>query len=80
MENHVVSEDTIKILQMMIDSYNQRGGGYSQKQALHFAIKVLQRIDVDSLCNFLMSISGNPAMTYERKAQAIVDYLTQENK
>lgn len=85
-------EDTIKILQMMIDSYNQRGGGYSQKQALTSALSILKKIDVSKIFNSILNqkprgLLGNStgggtmidAYPDEYKlAQAIVDYLTPE--
>lgn len=44
--------NNIEILQWMIDKYDKRGGGYSQKEALKEAIKCMKETKQDIKCSF----------------------------
>ena len=58
-KNHInnkeILTDTINTFEAMIRAYNERGGGYSQKEALKLAITVLrEKIEEDKEREFVI--------------------------
>jgi len=71
-------DEAIKELEKDLALLKRHGYNDGLPQALTLAIDTLKRIDVEKMCDFLMSLKNN--MTYEQKAQAIVTYLTEGNQ
>jgi hypothetical protein len=69
-------EEAMKIFQMMIGIYNKRGGGYSQKEALTYALSLMERVDVKKITQRIFHTqTASLETTNKQLAQSITSYL-----